>query len=306
MSRIVLQKISRLTRYRKIEAAVIASLAEPLREMVWRSKFRSAARRVAKQPMPPALIYTMSKVASTAVSEALRSIEGLGVYQVHILSSETIRDVRELLRERGIQGFEKGIDRHEYICRVFQEEFIEPGRPMRVVSLVREPIARNISFYFQVLDQLWQTERAHEKVSLDQLLEEFHERFPHERSLDWFDEELKTVLGIDVYTHPFPRDKGFVRIDSGPYEVLIMRHDLDDRLKEKLLAELFDVPRVSLSPRNVGAEKAYGKVYSEFLRRLTFSEDYADQMLDSKYARHFYGAEELARLRAKWLNERAA
>lgn len=289
-----------------MEAVVIASLAEPLREMVWRSKFRSAARRVAKQRTPPALIYTMSKVASTAVSEALRAIEGLGVYQIHMLSGKTIRDVREFLRERGIQMFDKGIDRHEYISRVITKEWIEPGHPIRVVSLVREPIARNVSSYFELLDHLWQTKRAHENISLDRLLEEFHEKFPHERSLEWFDEELKTVLGIDVYAHPFPRDKGFLRIDSGPYEVLIMRHDLDDRLKERLLAELFDVPRVSISPRNVGAEKAYGEVYGEFLRRLTFSEDYVDRMLDSKYARHFYSPEELSRIRAKWLHKEAA
>ncbi len=94
----------------------------------------------------------------------------------------------------------------------------------------------------------------------------------HERGIDWFDSEFKPVLGIDVYAHPFPRDGGFLRIDSGPYEVLLMRHDLDDRLKEKCLAELVGAACVSLTPKNVGAEKVYSEAYREFLRRIELPE----------------------------------
>src|SRR5207248_1499837 len=100
---------------------------------------------------------------------------------------------------------------------------------------------------------LWQTRDAHEEIGLERLLAEYEDRFPHERVLNWFDDEYKAVLGIDVYAHPFPREAGFLRIDSGPYEVLLMRHDLDDRVKEKCLASLVGVPRVSLAPKNVGA-----------------------------------------------------
>ena len=39
-----------------------------------------------------------------------------------------------------------------------------------------------------------------------------------------------------------------------------------------------------------------------FLRRVKLSEEYVDRMLDSKYARHFYSAEELAGVRAQWLS----
>ena len=181
---------------------------------------------------------------------------------------------------------------------------IEPRHPARIVSLVRDPVARNISFYFETLDVLWQTERAHERVSLERLLAEFHERFRHERGIDWFDNEFKPVLGIDVYEHPFPHDKGYLRIDSGPYEVLLMRHDLSDRLKEKCLAELLRVPAVTLTPKNIGMQKDYSDVYHEFLNRIELSEDYVYGLLDSKYARHFYSPEELARFRAKWLKGR--
>ncbi len=83
-----------------------------------------------------------------------------------------------------------------------------------------------------------------------------------------------------------------------------MRHDLDDRVKERRLAELVGLRAISLTPKNVSAQKPYADVYCEFLRRVELPEDYVDRLLDSRYARHFYGPEELARFRAKWLKGR--
>jgi hypothetical protein len=306
MLRALPRKIARLVRYPKIEAAVLPLIPGPPGKAARRFQYGRIVRRCSHQPTPPVLVYTMSKVASTAVAEALRSIEGMNVFQIHLISAESMRHVREGVRRRGLNSVRQGVDNLEDFGHAVVEELIKPGRPAKIISLVREPIARNISFYFQALDGLWQTKNAHERVGLERLLAEYHDRFPHERALNWFDDEYKAVLGIDVYAHPFPREAGFLRIDSKPYEVLLMRHDLDDRVKEKCLAELVGVPAVSLAPKNVGAQKRYSATYREFLRRVRLPEDYVDRMLDSKYARHFFNAEELARVRAKWLGARDA
>ena len=307
MRRAVLRKISRLVRYRKIEAALLPLLSWPVvRRALRRFHFRREVRRIVRRTTPPVLVYTAPKVASTAVVKALQAIEGQAAYQVHVISAASLRKLREGIRRRGLI-----IPRQEVIsigdmARILDAELIKPRHPAKIVSLVRDPVARNISYYFQVLDVLWKTERAHERVEVERLLAEFQERFAHERGIDWFDTEFKPVLGIDVYEYPFPHEAGFLRIDSGPYEVLIMRHDLDDRLKEKLLADLVGVRGVSLAPQNVGARKSYSEAYGEFLRRIRLTEDYVDRLLDSKYARHFFTAEELARVRAKWLGGRGA
>src|SRR2546421_11634358 len=306
MPRELLRKISRLVRYRKIEAALRPLLSWPMRVASRRRGYRRAVARAAEGATPPVLVYAMPKMASTAAAEALRSIEGVSVFQVHLISAAGIRRLREDMRRRGLNGLGHDAGDIADLGRALDAKLISPRRPARIVSLVREPIARNISSYFETLDVLWQTENAHEKVGLERLMAEFHDRFTHERVLEWFDKEFKPTLGIDVYEYPFPREAGFLRIDSGPYEVLIMRHDLDDRAKEKLLAYLVGVRSVSLAPKNVGARKAYSETYREFLSRVRLSEDYVDRMLGSRYARHFFNAEELARLRAKWLGARGA
>ncbi|HEX8687059.1 MAG TPA: putative capsular polysaccharide synthesis family protein, partial [Pyrinomonadaceae bacterium] len=279
-------------------------LPGPAGRAVRRSRLRREVRRCARHATPPVLVYTMSKVASSAVTEALQS-SGLNVFQIHVISAAGVRRIRAGMRARGLTGARAEVNNLADLAHAVREELIKPGRPAKIVTLVREPVARNVSFYFQILDDLWQTRAAHENVPLARLLAEYHDRFSHERSLNWFDEEFKPSLGIDVYEHPFPREAGFRRIDSGAYEVLVMRHDLDDRRKEEILADFAGVPRVSLAPRNVGAEKPYAAVYREFLRRVRLPEAYVDRMLGSRYARHFYTPEELARVREKWLGGRA-
>ena len=300
MSVVSARNISRLVGYPRVASALMPRLPRPLRLAVSRFHFRRAIRQAVGGPTPPVLVYTAPKVASTAVTSALQAA-GQTVFHVHMISAESMRNLREAMRRRGLTRMKWDALGLEDIGKALASELIAPRHPARVVSLVRDPVARNISFYFETLDVLWQTERAHERVSVERLLAEFHDRFRHERGIDWFDNEFKSVLGIDVYEHPFPHDKGYLRIDSGPYAVLIMRHDLDDRLKERRLAELVGVRAVSLTPKNVSAQKSYADVYREFLRRVELPEDYVNRLLDSKYARHFYGPEELARFRAKWL-----
>lgn len=304
MALVSLRNIARTVGYPKLAAALLPRLPRSLRLALSRFHFRRAIRRAAVGPTPPVLVYTAPKVASTAVTVALQAA-GQSVFHVHMISAASMRGLREAMRQRGLARMKWDSLGLEDIGNALASELIEPRHRARVVSLVRDPVARNISFYFETLEVLWQTERAHERVSLERLLAEFHERFRHERGVEWFDNEFKPVLGLDVYEHPFPHDQGYQRIDSGPYEVLIMRHDLDDRVKEKCLAELVGAGTVSLTPKNVSSQKPYADVYREFLRRVELPEDYVNRLLDSKYARHFYGPEELARFRAKWLKRKA-
>lgn len=254
------------------------------------------------QPPPVVLVYTAPKVASTAVTQALKAIEGLAVYQVHLINRANVDKLRREMRRRGLAAEHNRIARIVELANALHAEMIKTRRPAKIVTLVREPVARNISYYFEVLDLLWKAEHAHEQVGVGPLVAEFYDRFTHDRGINWFDNEFKPMLGIDVYEHPFPHELRFLRIDAEPYDVLIMRHDLDDREKEKCLADLIGVPTVTLSPKNVSSEKAYSAAYREFLNRINLPEQYVDELLNSKYARHFFSAEELRQVRAKWLN----
>lgn len=242
------------------------------------------------------LVYLMSKVGSTAVTDALADA-GLNVFQVHMMNPDNIRRLRSKVRASGPAGFQMDTD---IIGATLFEGVIRPGHRAKIITMVREPIGRNVSFYFQTLDALWGTHDAHERVTLSRLLGEFHDRFDHRRALDWFDIEFKPVLGVDVYDYEFPRGAGHRRIDAGRYEILVMRSDLEDGAKAKCVEEFLGVRGLSLAPKNVSSLKPYGATYRKFLDALKLPEAYVEDMLGSKYTRHFFTPEEVAALRARW------
>jgi hypothetical protein len=263
-----------------------------------RLELREAVRRSVESRVPPVLVYQMAKVGSSTIMWALRNVEGLNVFQVHLLNPYNIRRWRAGLRRLGLERFRTVMDINGGIL---YKGLIEPGLKAKVITLVREPIGRNCSFYFHNLDVLWATDDAHENVEMSRLAGEFRDKFDHHGCLRWFDSEFKSVLGVDIYEHEFPRDAGHLRIKTERYDILIMRSDLTDSSKAKCIEELLGIEGLSLTPKNVGSEKPYAAAYRNFLDAVELPEAYVNDMLDSKYTRHFFGPEEIASLRAGWL-----
>lgn len=85
----------------------------------------------------PILIYQMGKVASRTIYKSLLYTPGMQVFHVHRIG----KDVHPNLYER--------------VARF--------GHPAKIITLVREPISRNISDFFQHLDQYCGTKNAQKK-----------------------------------------------------------------------------------------------------------------------------------------------
>jgi hypothetical protein len=258
----------------------------------------AAVRRASEGGGPIVVVYQMAKVGSSTITAALRDFGGMNVFQVHLLGSDAIERWLSGLRKFPLARFQTGVD---IIGTLLYRGLIEPGLKLKIITLVRDPIARNCSFYFHNLDFLLGTKDAHDNVELPRLLSEFRNKFDHRGCLRWFDNDFKPVLGVDVYEHPFPHDKGHARITTDRYDILILRTDLDDESKKKCVEEFLGIEGLSLKPKNVGSQKPYATAYRNFLDALELPESYVDEMLDSKYTRHFFGPDERASLRAKWL-----
>ena len=137
-----------------------------VRNLLWRARrkfgyWRLVTRAVAS-PRPPVIVYQMAKVASTTVVEAVNRVDGYQAFQVHLMDPDHIRRVHSAMRRRGLEGAEMDTD---ILGRALYRGVVKAGRVAKVITLVREPIGRNISFYFQTLDVLWKTANAHSDVA---------------------------------------------------------------------------------------------------------------------------------------------
>jgi len=243
----------------------------------------------------PVLVYQMGKVASSSVFKSLKKVPGIHAFHIHRLNPENIASVRE---EHILRG-DLPPDENEGIY-LYKKLFQFRKKPARIVTLVREPVSRNISAFFQNLISFEKIPNAHEIIGIENLLSNFVQKYNHDVPLKWFDIEMKSTTGIDVYQHSFPRHKGYQCINAPPYILLIMRHDLDDRIKEKLIADFLEIKSFHIYRLNEASSKEYAEIYKKFINSISLSDDYLHKMLNSKYAHHFFTKNERMTIYKQW------
>jgi hypothetical protein len=219
----------------------------------------------------PVLVYQMGKVGSTSVYE---SLVACGVAAVHFHWMEPV-----------------------YMRQIAKKERVE------IITLVREPIGRCISEFFQNFELHTGADYHQDAFDMPTLCELFLSNQYFWRPLPWFDEEMKPRLGVDVYDYPFPQERGWLVIGTGIYRLLILKAELDDTTKETIIADFLKLGSFELVRANTAQEKAYADTYRAFIRNIRLPETYVEAMCNAKYTRHFYGETEIAAMRSKWLEK---
>lgn len=249
----------------------------------------------------PILIYQMGKVGSSAVYRALRE-SGLGVpiHQVHLLNNldEIERHVRRLYDrpEETLRQIERG-------RRLRQDIDREPRRRWDVVTIVRDPVARNISAFFQSIEEILpdlRTSLGKGRVDIALLLDAFLERFDHGAPTGWFDTQMKPVFDLDVFSAPFPHERGFQTLEGDRARLLILRTRDLPRCFSTAFRDFLDVPVKRPSPENSAAGKWYGSLYERFLAEASLPQEYVATQYESKMARHFFTSDEISRMWTHW------
>jgi hypothetical protein len=242
----------------------------------------------------PVIVYQMAKVGSSAVATALER-SGETVFHVHRMDEGHLHQVRERRRSLGWQI--PPIPRHDLLGLRIRRDLIDRGHRARVVTLVRDPFARNLSSYFEHLDAVWQTSNAHELIPIETLIAGFVERFPHDEPLTWFDDEMMRVTGIDVYAHPFP-PCGYRTVSTRQFDLLILKSELADEVKSAVLADFTGHTDLVIRRENRTAGKSKAKAWSAVAKALRLDDALVERVVTSRYVTHFFTSEERDRLRS--------
>lgn len=241
------------------------------------------------------LIYQMGKVGSTSLGRALGD-RGIQIHNFYPSNEPWPR----------LPTYGLGLARklaHAIFYRAIRRG-VRKRRTLKVITLVRDPIARNISMYFQDIHYWlahYHTERRPNigrRDDIDVVSDCFREMFDHRYPLEWFDRELKRVTGVDVYDYTFDRNTGCSRVETGTTSILIIQAE---RLSENWSqVEAFCGSKLEWREDNRAARKWYGPSYDAFLARFSMSAEELDEVYSSRYATFFYSEESLAGFRRRW------
>jgi hypothetical protein len=266
---------------------------------------------------PPLLIYQMGKVGSSTIQRSLKALNlDRPIFHVHYLSKSRVEDL-EKERRKYIRTEKFGLLKRPWMYQFLRQELIKrfEGQKWKIISLTRDPVARNMAAFFENLEFKKVSEQPKYEVKSDYYKIEpviltghdleklpilFFERFKHDSPLDFFDRELKSVFGIDVYSSEFPKSKGYKIYSGEKADAMIIKLEYLNQCVQLAFKEFIDVEDFNLINTNIGNQKDYAAVYSQFKDFIIFPKHYIDKMYQTKYMQHFYSDEEINQFRHKW------
>jgi hypothetical protein len=268
-------------------------------------------RRIAGQVAsgkPIVVVYSATKSASTSVAAALAASSELEVVKVHYLQPRhfwpgpgaPLASPEGLLRH-------KAIEQRTTRELLFSQGAAGADRPLRIVSIAREPIGFNVSNFTYFGRAYWMRTCWRRAPWMDarELARRFFDGFPHASSSVWWTEEFRATLGIDpLAPAAFDSERGWTRYQSGRFDALVMRADIDDAAKTEALREFLG-SELGRSTAPVGRENLNDTqappVLADALREAVRSNrEYLEAMIELPSVQRMWTAEGRARLRERW------
>lgn len=252
----------------------------------------------------PIVIYQMGKVGSQTIKELLEQFDLPNpIYHIHLLSSERLNKSIETRISQNLaltvqQNYGKKL--REYID-------LQENPSLKVITAVREPIIQLISSVFQKAefhfphfinsDGSYKFQEIHDYLS--QLILNYKAHNPNQ-NCNWFDNEFKSALEIDVYEHEFNRITGYSLIAKENIDILILRLENSDIWNPVITDFLEQKNCIKKIVKNSSSKKKYGDVYKKIISELKFPISVLKRIYSSKYCQHFYTQEMIDGFIARW------
>lgn len=202
---------------------------------------------------------------------------------------------------------------------VWEKSVLQSRKSLKVIIAVREPLSRDYSTFWQAFTE------GLERISLMPVLHtDFQQMYnsfldlilrgsiyTKERlgismpwtwndEFEWFDEQIKQYLDIDVFQYPFNKEKGYVLIEKENIQLFLFKVEKMEYILDEIskFAGVSDLP---VKNANVAEQKWYGLAYEQFRREVRLPKNYVDHYYnENAKVDYFYTQEEKENFLEKW------
>jgi putative capsular polysaccharide synthesis protein/sulfotransferase famil protein len=246
----------------------------------------------------PIIILTPGKVGSSSVYDTLKNKIKNPVYHIHRFSQEGIENTIN----RFLNSERKSRPLHLIISKLLRKKLKNYNRDLFIITIVREPISRFISSFFQNTD-LYKIENKDLQINTAKAQELLSENFDSNICgvvEDWFEKEINNNFGIDVFSKEIDNNKKYGIMYHKNYHLLLLKMEDLNAVFPKAIQEFLSLDEpIFLQNSNVGEKKHYSKAYNEVKSNIKLPKKSIEQIVNSKYFQHFYKELEL-KVVEKW------
>ncbi len=237
------------------------------------------------------IVYSYAKTGSSTVYASLKAAQLRSVH-AHIINGYNMecRGYDESISE-AYQEWKNGIRK----------------RKTKVISLVREPISRSISQYIYrfkedyILSEL--TENIDE-CAVNSIISDM-ETGDGGISFSWFNSEIRSVFGIDVYKYPFDRERGYGIIRENNTELLVLTLEKLNSNIDTIKSFIGDerMNHFELINSNVLSKTMLRFLYDDLKKNIRIPKKVIEFYYDYKNSpmRHFYTDDEIEEFRRRYI-----
>jgi GT2 family glycosyltransferase/Flp pilus assembly protein TadD len=256
----------------------------------------------------PIIIYQMGKVGSTSVKSSLENLNlSNPVYQIHFLSWKTVKEVEKFYLHKPHVKFPGHIIQSKTLRKLIDQN--DKSLRWKIITLVRDPVARKISDIFENIDRdlpyLSGKEEAEAETLIEGHIKRLFQKF--DESTDyancWFDREIKDVFNFDIYSIPFNKNEGYQIYETDTADILLIRLENLSEMFSIALSNFMNIDNASLIKGNIAENKSYRTLYRRILNNISIPIEILDKVYASRYARHFYTHNEIDNFKIYWSKE---
>ena len=254
----------------------------------------------------PIIVYQMGKVGSQSIIKTLETLNlSRPIYHVHRITLDGLEYIEERAENMGRLYPGKNYWSGQYLRQKLKNRSSVDS--WDIISMIRDPVARNLSAFFHGLNY-WYPEAQEEYDQLDDqvlftnIRQVFLNKFPHDRPITWFNSEIRSIFGIDIFSGHFPKEKRYKIYDGEQDRLLLIRLEDFNRCYREAMHEFLRIEfeKFTLVKANIATQKWYGLLYVDFLNWLVLPSDYLKKLYGSRLIQHFYSREEIKQFRQKW------
>jgi len=264
------------------------------------------------------LNWSIGKTGSQTIHTALMEKPETEAYHLHNLSPESLQEQLQILldpKQGGEDVFKARLEALKTGVEVLRKIQTAENKQREIVIItgVREPVSWKLSQFFE-------TRRYSQAEDVDEFLKEpcdyfnrlkerLNQVFTIEaekkpRIFSWFDEQVKPVVGINVYKEGFDKEAGYQVYRKGQIVWLVYIMEkwigrIDELLEKTLGLEVFS------KPTNRTEDRADAFLYYIVNRDFKLPAEQLSSVLGGGFS-NFYTEKERETLEAKWGGERSA
>ncbi len=236
------------------------------------------------------LIYTGGKVGSSTVYYNLKNcMPNTSVLHVHFLSETWLKSFRESGK------WLSNIGKAQIVSKTLSQN---PNKKVKIITLVRDPIARDVSDIFQNWKTIFEINKIDELKEID--VQNYLSESKFNQTETWFDTEFKEYTGINILDMPFDKQKGYSIYNFKECDILCLKLEMLNKVFDEATDLFLGVKNIKNNIRNVSLEKEGADLYKKIKDEFNLSENRLNEIYSTQFLTHFYSEKEIVDFVNKW------